>query len=219
MSPVPAQFADRWRENRSRPSYEDAVCWHLLLAGHAGAQAAAADARKRLARFSGLHMTPPQWLHVTVLRAGIVGRITEDDMKQMIARARAALAQAPPVTVTLRQVLYHPEAIAIRVTPTSSLAPVLAAAHAATRGIHGADADGGGHEEAWMPHLTICYSTTEQPAAPVIEALGKTLPAREVTIREMSLVVQQGPEPLWNWRIAGSASLLGSDPDNRTLRP
>jgi hypothetical protein len=31
--------------------------------------------------------------------------------------------------------------------------------------------------------------------------------------------VQQGPEPLWNWRIAGSASLLGSDPDNRTLRP
>jgi hypothetical protein len=26
----------------------------------------------------------------------------------------------------------------------------------------------------------------------------------------MSLVVQDGPEDLWNWRIAGSARLLGS---------
>jgi hypothetical protein len=33
----------------------------------------------------------------------------------------------------------------------------------------------------------------------VIKALGKELPPCEVTIREMSLVVQQGPEPLWNW--------------------
>lgn len=78
MSPVPSEFTDRWRDSRSRPSYEDAVCWHLLLGGHAGAQAAAADARKRLARFSGLHMTPLRWLHVTVLRAGTVGRITEE---------------------------------------------------------------------------------------------------------------------------------------------
>ena len=56
--------------DRSRPSYDDAVCWHLLLGGDAGVRAAAADARQRLARFTGLHMTPPQWLHVTVLRAG-----------------------------------------------------------------------------------------------------------------------------------------------------
>ena len=31
----------------------------------------------------------------------------------------------------------------------------------------------------------------------------------EVTIGEMSLVVQDGPEDLWNWRVAGSARLLG----------
>jgi 2'-5' RNA ligase len=185
------------------------VCWHLLLGGHAEVQAAATDAREKLARFAGLHMTPPQWLHVTVLRAGTIGRITEGDMNQMIARARAALARTPPVTVTLRRVFYHPEAIALSVSPASVLAPFRAAARAATRGVPGADAAGDDREEEWAPHLTLCYSTTEQPAAPVIEALGKTLPARGVTIREMSLVVQQGPEALWNWRIAGSASLLG----------
>jgi hypothetical protein len=57
------------------------VCWHLLLGGHAEVQAAATGAREKLARFAGLHMTPPQWLHVTVLRAGTIGRITEGDME------------------------------------------------------------------------------------------------------------------------------------------
>jgi 2'-5' RNA ligase len=209
MSPFPAQFTNRWKDDRSGPSYEDAVCWHLLLGGHAGAQAAAADAQHRLAGFAGLRMTPPQWLHVTVLRAGTAGQITEGDMEQMITRAQAALARTPPVTVTLRRIFYHPEAIVIDVSPASALDPLLAAARAATRGVPGADAARDDGEEEWAPHLTLCYSTTQQPAAPVIEALGKELPAREVTIREMSLVVQQGPEPLWNWRIAGNAALLG----------
>jgi 2'-5' RNA ligase len=210
MSQLPAQFTNRWKGSRPGSSYEDAVCWHLLLGGHAEVQAAAADARHRLAGFAGLHMTPPRWLHVTVLRAGAAGQISEGDMEQMIARAQSALARTPPVTVTLQRVLYHPEAIALGVSPASALAPLLAAARTATRGVPGADLTGDQREERWIPHLTLCYSTTQQPAAPVITALGKTLPAREVTIREMSLVVQEGLEPLWNWRIAGSARLLGS---------
>ena len=60
---------------------------------------------------------------------------------------------------------------------------------------------------AWMPHLTVCYSTGEQPAAPVIAELGKAIPACEVTIDRISLVVQNGPEQLWDWRIAGAARL------------
>jgi 2'-5' RNA ligase len=207
MSPLPAQFTGRW-DSASRPSYEDAVCWHLLLGAHASVRAAAAVARQRLARFTGLHMTPPQWLHVTVLRAGTADRVTQDDMSRMLARAQAHLARTAPVTVTLERIFYHPEAIALSVSPGSALAPVLAAARTATREVLGADA-GDGEGDEWVPHLTLCYSTTEQPAAPVIAELGKTLPACEVTIGELNLVVQDGPEDQWNWRVAGSARLLG----------
>ncbi len=202
------QFTCRW-DNRSRQSYADAVCWHLLLGGDPAARAAAAAARLRLARFTGLHMTPPQWLHVTVLRIGTADLVTQDEMSRMLARAKAELARTAPVTVALQRVIYHPEAIALSVFPASALAPVLAAARAATREVLGAGA-GDGERDEWAPHLTLCYSTTEQAAAPVIAELGKTLPASEVTIGEMSLVVQDGPEDLWNWRIAGSARLLGS---------
>ena len=54
-------------------------------------------AQQRLARFGGLHMTPPQWLHVTVLRAGTADLVTQDDMDRMLARAQADLARTAPV--------------------------------------------------------------------------------------------------------------------------
>ena len=208
MSPIPVQFTGRW-SNTSRPSFDDAVCWHLLLGGHAAVRAAAATARQRLAGVTGLHMTPPQWLHVTVLRAGTADLVTQDDMRQMLSRAQAILAETPPVAVTLERVFYHPEAIALSVSPRSALAPVLAAARTATHEVLGAgavDSD----DDGWIPHLTLCYAMTEQPAAPVIAKLGRTLPVAEVTIGEMSLVVQDGPEDEWRWRVAGSVRLPGA---------
>jgi 2'-5' RNA ligase len=208
MSPFPTRFTGRW-DNPARASYEDAVCWHLLLGHNASVQAAAAVARERLAGFTGLHMTPPEWLHVTVLRAGTAALVTQDDMSQMLARARAHLAGTAPVTVTLQRIFYHPEAIVLNVSPGSALAPVLAAARAATREVLGAGAVDGEADE-WVPHLTLCYSTAVQAAPPLIAELGKTLPPSEVTIGEMSLVVQDGAEDQWNWRVAGSVRLLGS---------
>jgi 2'-5' RNA ligase len=206
---MPAQFRSRWEAGaeHARPSFEDAVCWHLLLGGDPGARAAAAGAQRRLARFAGLHMTPLRWLHVTVLRVGPADRITQADMRRMLATAQGALAGTPPVTVALERVYYHPEAIAVSVAPASALAPVLAAARAAVSEATGADDPPGD----WAPHVTLCYSTAEQDAGPVIAGLGRALPPCEVTIREMSLVVQDGPEDRWNWHVAGTARLLGKE--------
>ena len=207
MSAFPVRFTDRWG-NLSRLSYDDAVCWHVLLGGDPAAQAAAATARQRLARFAGLYMTPPEWLHVTILRAGTAGTVTRDDMSRMLARAQDGLAQAAPVTVTLERVFYHPEAIVLGVSPGSALAPVFDAARAATCEVLGTDS-GDAEDREFTPHLTLAYSTSEQPAAPVIAELGKTIPPCRVTIREVSLVVQDGSEDQWNWRVAGNARLLG----------
>lgn len=212
MSPLPERLTGRW-DNPFRQSYDDTVCWHLLLGRDPAVQAAAAVARQRLAGLPGLHMTPPEWLHVTVQRVGTKDLVTLDDRNRMLARAQDCLAQTAPVTVTLQRVFYHPEAITLSVSPRSALSPVLEAARTATRKVLRTDpSDGEGDE--WVPHLTLCYSTTEQPAAPVIDALGTTLPAYEVTITEMSLVVQDGPEDLWNWQVAGSARLLGDPAEN-----
>jgi hypothetical protein len=59
----------------------------------------------------------------------------------------------------------------------------------------------------WMPHITICYSTASQPAAPIIDALGLELPSRLTQISALSLVIQHGPERDWNWTTLGTIRL------------
>ena len=208
MSPLPAQFTDRWGDHREAPSFRDAVCWHLLLGDQAPVRALARDAQQRLARFSGLHLTPLRWLHVTVFLAGSATEITEGSMNEMLSRARLPLSGTAPVTVTLKRVLYHPEGIALDVSPAGALSPVFEAAQAATREVTGVAAEG--PASSWMPHMTLCYSTSQQPAAPVIAALGRELPGCELTIDKLSLVIQRGPELLWDWRPVGTAALLGA---------
>ena len=53
----------------------------------------------------------------------------------------------------------------------------------------------------------LCYSTAEQPAQPIITALGKELRARQIDIDAMSLVIQDGPERAWNWTTVGTTRL------------
>ena len=208
MSPLPLRFADRWRAGRPGPSYDDSVCWHLLLGADPEVQMVAAEARRRLERFSDLSMTPVRWLHVTVLLAGAVESFTESDMDRMLASAQADLADIAPVAIRLGRVFYHPEAITLPVIPADALNPLFEAAQAATREVIGTNGNAG-DPQWWLPHVTLCYSTREQPAAPVIAALGKELPSCEFTIDRLSLVVQHGSEQDWDWRVAGTARLLG----------
>lgn len=116
----------------------------------------------------------------------------------MAGSASRLLASTPPITVTLGKVLYHPEAMVLAAAPATALNPVREAALAATREITGTD----GQPEntaRWTPHVTVCYSTTRQPAEPIIAALGRSLPERHFQVNAVTVVIQQGPERLWAW--------------------
>lgn len=233
MSPLPLRFTDRWGSARADRSYDDSACWHLLLGELPGVRAVAAEVRRRLAPFTGLHMTPDQWLHATVLPIGPVRTITPADMEEKLARARVALTGAAPVTVVFGSVFYHPEAIALTIAPTDGLTRVFEAARAATRdaareGTGPADAGVPGPRAPpatswspritpWFPHMTLCYSTGDQPAAPVIAALGKSVPSDPVTVDTLSLVVQNGPERHWDWQVIGTVP-LGTVPSRDPAR-
>ena len=52
----------------------------------------------------------------------------------------------------------------------------------------------------WIPHVTVAYSTEDQPADPIIAALGRELPECPVMIDAIHLVAQHGPERAWNWQ-------------------
>ncbi len=163
-------------------------------------------AQQRLAGFDGLHMTPLRWLHVTMLLAGPAADFSSDKLRQMTQIAADLLATTPAAAVTLGQVLYHPEAIMLAVTPAETLTAIYDAARSTTHQITGAHAPDG-QPARWRPHVTICYSTSSQPAKPIIDALGTRLPGCDVDIDALSLVIQRGPERAWDWSIVSTIRL------------
>ncbi|MGC4957897.1 2'-5' RNA ligase family protein [Actinomadura citrea] len=207
MSPLPTRMINRW-QNREEPGPgQGTLYWHILVGDRPEARDLAHTAQKRLAGFHGLHMTPPEWLHITTLVVGPTDEITPDQQHEVLTAASELLAELPPVTVKLSRIIYHPEAIAVAVQPTDDLKQIRNAVQTATHKVIGHE----GHTEGtqWTPHMTLAYSETEQPAEPLITALGKELPTGEFTLKTVTLVAQQGPERLWDWHPAGRACLLG----------
>ena len=205
MNGLPDEMIDRWHD-RVEPAAGEGLCyWHMLVGADPGVRAMAHEARRRLAPFAGLHLTPPERLHMTVLIAGLASEIGRDQAERMAAAAARILADVPPITVTIGKILYHPEAIMLAARPADALMPVLEAAREATRQVTGNPGRSGSKLASWTPHVTIAYSTARQPAGPIINALGMALPERDVMITAVSLVNQRGAERDWNWHELCSA--------------
>ena len=204
MTHLPRQMADRW-QGRAEPSPgQGMLYWHILLGDSPQVRALASIAQERLACFSGLHFTPKRWLHVTTFPVGLIEEFTEADIRNMVARARGLLSDIPPAKVTLGKVFYHPEAVALGVEPSDVLDPVRNAVRAAAMN---GDTE---EREPWIPHVTLAYSTSVQPAAPIIAALGRKLPEYHISVNCINLVVQEGPERLWRWRSVAEIPLGSS---------
>ena len=209
MTALPVQMIDRWERRADPAPGEDTLYWHVLMRDYPQAVNLARHAQRRLATFPGLHMTPPEWLHMTTLVAGPAGDFTHSQLGRMAETAADMLADIPPITVTLGRILYHPEAIMLGVTPAKALAPIRNAATTATSLVTSRRLPEG-NPASWIPHVTICYSTAYQPAAPLIAALGENLPGCEIQISALSLVIQHGPELSWDWSTAATVRLAAA---------
>lgn len=206
MTTVPARMIDRWH-NRPEPGPgEGTLYWHMLMKDHPQVVALARDAQQRLAPFPGLHMTPLNWLHMTTLLAGPAGDFSEDQLQQMIKTASGLLADTPPITVTVGGILYHPEAIMLAVKPARALSALREAVQAATQDVTGSQ-QAASTPQRWIPHITICYSTAEQGTGPIVAALGTQPQDCQIKISAINLVVQYGPERLWDWRTVDTVRL------------
>lgn len=204
MTTVPAQMTDRWHDRAEPGPDEGDLYWHVLMRDHPQVVDLAREAQQRLARFPGLHMTPLERLHMTALLAGPADDFSQD--QQMIKIASAMLADTPAIIVTVGGFLYHPEAIMLAVKPRRALASIHDSVQAATRAVTGGH-DPDGDSPSWTPHITVCYSAAEQAMAPIIAALGPRPRECQIQISTVSLVIQQGPERLWDWRTVGAVYL------------
>jgi 2'-5' RNA ligase len=198
LSPLPTQMRDRWASRAEPAAGQGTVYWHVLMRQHPEAQAAAASAQAALRGLPGLHMTPEAWLHMTLFVAGSTEDIgSPDQLTEMTTNVQAAVRDIEPIEVVVGRVLYHPEAIVLAVEPVEPLRllrDVVLDATATT--VRDPDTL---RSSTWTPHMTVAYSTAGQAAAPIIGALGKSVPDQRFVLDAFSLVVQWGPERSWDW--------------------
>jgi 2'-5' RNA ligase len=197
MSPLPARMADHWWQRPGRSPGRLQYHWHVLFRDQPGVHEIVEAGQRKLADVPGLDLVPLQWLHLTTLIVGFADETSDEQVAALVADARTRLAGLRPIPVSLGRVFYHPEAVVLPVEPLDALAPILDAVSGATAA---AGCDGHTDTEPWLPHITIAYSHTTGPAAPVIAALGKRLPETRVTIRSVSLVAQTQVGRSWQWR-------------------
>jgi hypothetical protein len=208
MNSLPDRMRDRWLDRVEPAIGSGTVYWHILMGGCQEALEAATDVQAPLVGFPGLHMTPLKWLHITTLVVGPASEITRRQMSAMTSDAQRLLRDVSPISATIDRVCYHPEAIVLPIHPASALKPILHATHTATINAIGARTGiGNGPSPSWWPHMTTSYSTADQSAEPIISALGTAVRRRTIVIDSVALVVQWGPERLWNWEPVGVARL------------
>ena len=205
MSPLPERLRDRWA-NRIEPADDTgAVYWHVLIGADPVARAAAADVRLGLQNRRGLHLTPLEWLHMTLFVVGYTDSIDSEQLVHAIHEARDKVDGSRPIEVSTGRVLYHPEAIMLAVEPLKPLRALRDQIEAASSSAFPSSQVPS--SETWIPHITVAYSTTAQPAAPIIEEVGVSVSKREFVIDEVSLVIQWGSERKWNWQTVGRVKL------------
>lgn len=92
------------------------------------------------------------------------------------------------------------------VEPPDALMPVLDAVRDATASV---GSDGHTDTDPWRPHISVAYSHMERPAAPIIAALGRSLPQTKITITSISLVSQTQVGHSWQWKPVAEVFLGG----------
>jgi 2'-5' RNA ligase len=210
MSPLPTRMIDRWH-SRSEPGPGQGVAyWHVLFGADPGVRRQAQQVQERLSQFSGLHMTPLRWLHMTTLVVGPTEELSSSALDELTDRASRRASVIEPTPVSLQKIIYHPEAIMVGVDPRAALQPLFEALKDATREVTG---KAGLHEpKTWIPHVTLCYSTAYQPAQPLIDVLGRELPPCDATVSTVNLVVQEGAERRWDWHPVAEVRLGRAEP-------
>ena len=207
MSPLPTTMADHWWQRPGRLPGRELYHWHMLFHDQPMVRELAAMAQQRLAGLPGLDLVPERWLHLTAFIAGFADEVPGGSVDAMVVQARRRLAGIAPIPVMLGRVLYHPQAVTLAVEPLGALDPVLDAVREATAV---AGIEGHTDTDPWIPHVSVAYSHASGPAAPIIEALGRWLPATEITVRSVSLVAQTQVGRSWQWRQTAELRLGGA---------
>ncbi len=193
--------------------------WHLTFDRAPDLHRLAEESAAAL-RVPGLDVIPVRWLHLTMQGVGFADEVSTADADAIVHAARRRLADVEPFEVVVSPGVVVPEAVGTTVEPAGSVARVRSAIRAAIADVWGADRVPG-TEAGFVPHVSLAYSASDGPAAPIVAAVNsvRVEPAR-ATIGEAQLIVLDRDHRQYRWTTYAVAPLGrgqrgGPDPAGR----
>ncbi|MGW4639535.1 2'-5' RNA ligase family protein [Sphaerisporangium sp. NPDC004334] len=179
--------------------------WHVTFDGQTALHEVVGRYQAALPML-GVDLIPERWLHLTMQGVGFTDEVDRSDVDQIITAARGRLKAMRPVSFTSGSPIVDPEAIMFRAEPADELRQV-------RNEVREAIADVWGHDNVpdapeWTPHVSIAYSNSEGPAAPLLEALA-CVPAApaSVTVSAVQLIRLDRDAKMYQWETVASVPL------------
>lgn len=205
MSIQPATMADHWWW---RPGWRPGrrfYTWHFTFQDAADVHRLAETYRQSLAGVQGLDLVPDRWLHLTMQGLGFVDEVPEKEARAVVEAATARVRAVPSFQLALHRPDITPEAIRWEASPSKPSADVRTAIRAAIADVRPQVPEA---VDGFVPHVSIAYSNSQGPAAPVAEALARVdAESARARIDSVELIVLNRDQHMYEWERIASVSL------------
>ncbi|QNP72600.1 2'-5' RNA ligase family protein [Streptomyces roseirectus] len=200
-------MADHWWW---RPGWRQGtrfLTWHLTFDGQPEVRCLAGQWREHLALLPGLDLVPDQWLHLTMQGVGFADQVSDADTAAIVTAAGKRLATVSSFEITIDRPAVTPEAIRWEAEPGQPVAAVRDALRAAIGDVW---SDVPEQADGFAPHISIAYSNSDGPAAPVLDtvATAPSAPAR-ARITSAELILLNRDHRMYEWEPVASVPLDG----------
>lgn len=155
----------------------------------------------------GLDVVPVKWLHLTMQGVGFTDEVSTADADAIAEAARRRLTEVEPFEIVISPGVIEPEVVRTDVVPAESVAQVRSAIRAGIADVWGADRVPES-EAGFIPHVSLAYSTSDGPAAPIIASAYsvRVKPAR-ATISDAQMIVLNRDDRQYQWTTYAVAPL------------
>lgn len=203
-----AQTRDHWWW---RPGWQVGrrfYTWHITWQDAPDVRRLATEYQAHL-NFAGLDRIPIHGLHLTMQGVGFTDEVSITDVDAIVESVSHKLMAIEQIPVTLATPIVNEEAVLIPVGPAERLNALRALVR---EGIADAwDADRVPEEDdGWLPHMSLAYSNTTSPTAPMIDAISNAAvrPAT-ATVAAVQLIILGRDTHEYRWETRATVELGG----------
>lgn len=180
--------------------------WHLTFAEKLDVHRLASIYRDALSALPGLVLVPDEWLHLTMQGVGFLDEVPQASVEAIKTAAYERLADVAPFDLVFGRARVGPEGV-YWALDSDGPAAVRTAIRAAIGDVLDEVPE---PENGFMAHVSIAYSSSSGPMAPVRAAVTTVnAPAAIARITAAQLIVLHRDNRMYEWTTSASVPLGG----------